>query len=239
MLRQTPKATFVGPVTRRGKQVQLPDPSRRNRPDHAGVPDTVGSPTIQSPTARNPSHLPSGSTKLLMAIKRRSSKQQESPFSNTRRVGRSACPVLSPDDKEDSPEVARPARPERVACPYRKQSQIKGRQPDSRKPTEEQSQDRRKGEMTKHERWMVADREAEDVSTLPARSGCRPSSRPTLAPVRPAARLRRCNQLHHGKSRMQSKTVEQGRCQTALFATAAGAERWKPTRRMAERDSAD
>jgi hypothetical protein len=101
MLRQTPKATFVGPVTRKGAQFSFLILQGETDPIMLEYP--IQSLARQSRAQLLETHhtYPVPSTKLLMAIQMALSEVQTEPLQPG---DEGSVPKLSPDDKEDSPE---------------------------------------------------------------------------------------------------------------------------------------
>ena len=99
MLRQTPKATFVGPVTRKGAQFSFLILQGETDPIMLEYP--IQSLARQSRAQLLETHhtYPVHTTKLLLAIKTALSEVQQEPL----QLGdEGSVPTLSPDDKEDS-----------------------------------------------------------------------------------------------------------------------------------------
>ena len=103
MLRDKPKATFVGPVTRKGAQYSFLILQGETDPIMLEYP--IQSLARQSRAQLLETHhtYPVGTTKLLMAIKTALSEAQTEPLQPEHTGGDEApVPKLSPDDKEDS-----------------------------------------------------------------------------------------------------------------------------------------
>ena len=111
MLRQTPKATFVGPVTRKGAQYSFLILQGETDPIMLEYP--IQSLARQSRAQLLETHhtYPVPSTKLLMAIQQALNEEHGTPFSSEHNEwDEETVPKLSPDENEDSP-VAHTVKP--------------------------------------------------------------------------------------------------------------------------------
>jgi hypothetical protein len=99
MLRDKPKATFVGPVTRKGAQYSFLILQGETDPIMLEYPMQALARQSRAQLLETHHTYPVPSTKLLMAIQMALSEVQQEPLQPG---DESSVPKLSPDDKEDS-----------------------------------------------------------------------------------------------------------------------------------------
>ena len=132
MLRQTPKATLGGrrggPVTRKGAQYSFLILQGETDPIMLEYPIQALARQSRAQLLETHHTYPVGTTKLLMAMKKPlSPSAQTEPLQPEHTGGDEApVPVLSPDNKEDSPKPSFRVAPQ-SSCPYEKQSQSRAR----------------------------------------------------------------------------------------------------------------